>query len=100
MCSSDLQKIFEATGDNGVYPALNTVKSLTEKKKTHNLNAQQSREYAEERGKRALKKVTNLINNKRYASMSDKEKLKWIKHAYDKAHEEAKALIIKKYFKE
>ena len=96
----ELQKIFEATGDNGVYPALNTVKSLTEKKKTHNLNAQQSREYAEERGKRALKKVTNLINNKRYASMSDKEKLKWIKHAYDKAHEEAKALIIKKYFKE
>ena len=96
----ELHKIFEATGDNGVYPASNTVKSLTEKKKTYNLNAEQSREFAEERGKRALKKITNLINNKKYASMSDKEKLKWIKHAYEKANEEAKALIIKKYFTE
>jgi hypothetical protein len=93
-----LHKLFEATGDNAVYPTSATIKSLTKDKKTYNLNAEQSREYAEERGKRSLKYITHLFDSKYYENMTDEEKLGGVKKAYDKAKDEAKDIIIKKYF--
>jgi hypothetical protein len=96
----ELHKLFESTGENSVYPSSNTVKSITVKKNEYNLNAKQSREYAEIRGQESLRLIKNLINNKGYETMSDEEKLKWVRHAYEKATEKAKETIYEKYFKE
>ena len=94
----ELHKLFEETGDNSVYPSSNTVKSLTLDKHTYNLNAEQSREYAEERGRRSLENVQKVINHKNYDKWSDEKKLDWIKKAYENAKDEAKKHILKKHF--
>ena len=96
----ELNRLFEATGENSVYPASNTVKSITVKKQEYKLTASQSTEYARERGQRSLKYVTELMNKNGYKNLPDEKKVKRIEEAYEKAKEEAKDFIFKKYFKE
>ena len=97
----ELHRLFEATGDNAVYPNSNTVKSFKENKKTYNLTAEQSREFAEVRGKKSLERIEKLFSKEKYDTRwDDKKKLEKIKEAYDKAYDDAKEYILDKYFSE
>ena len=97
---NELHRLFEATGENSVYPTSDTVKSFTYKKKEYKLTAKQAREFAEVRGKKSLEYIEKLLDRDRYETWDDEKKVKKIKEKYDEAYDEAKEYIIDKYFSE
>jgi hypothetical protein len=97
---NELHRLFEATGENSVYPTSNMVKSFIHKKNEYKLTAEQAREFAEVRGKKSLEYIEKLLDRDRYETWDDEKKVKKIKEKYDEAYDEAKEYIINKYFSE
>lgn len=94
--SSDVEKellrLYEATGESGVFPQ-RAPKYFVANKEQKDLTAEEYVKYATEKGKKSLEFVTEIVKSDLYRSMDDNQKADVIAEAYKAANQLAKASI-------
>lgn len=88
----ELQRLFDETGEAGVLPSRAT-KYFTVDGERKDLTAEEYIQYATMKGQTAYETLTDLVESKQYRSMTDDDKVKAVKNAYDYANKTAKAAI-------
>lgn len=88
----ELLRLYEDTGEAGVLPS-RAAKYFTVDGKRKDLTAEEYVKYATKKGQLSYELITELTESAQYRSMSDKEKVKAVKEAYDLANQTAKASI-------
>lgn len=89
---TELLRLYEATGDGGVLPS-RARKYFTVDKERKDLTAEEYVQYAMLKGQTSYELVTELTQSVEYQSMSDEEKVKAVKDAYDLANQSAKEAV-------
>ena len=87
-----LLELYEQTGDASILPS-RARKYFTVDKERKDLTAEEYVVYAQEKGQRSFELVSQLVNSGHFNSMSNDEKVKAIRDAYDLANQKAKAYI-------
>ena len=72
--SSEIERLYEATGDAGVYPDRNAPTSVTADGTKYRLTSDERRSYHEIYGNTIQENVEKLLKDQRYAGMSDSER--------------------------
>ena len=88
----ELLRIYEATGDGGVFPS-RADKSFTVDGEDIYLTADEYVRYATLKGEKSYKLVSDLVNSSAYKKLSTEEQAKAVKEAYDYANQKAKETI-------
>ena len=88
----ELQRLFDETGEAGVLPS-RAAKYFTVDGERKDLTAEEYIQYATLKGQTAYDTLTDLVESKQYRAMSDADKVKAVKNAYDYANQTAKAAI-------
>ena len=88
----ELLQLYKQTGEAGVLPS-RAAKYFQVDGERKNLTAEEYVEYATRKGQTSYELLTELMDSRQYRSMSDEEKVKAIKEAYDYANQMAKAAI-------
>ena len=88
----ELMRLYESTGEAGVLPS-RAAKYFTVDGQRKDLTAEEYVQYATLRGQSAYELVTDLVNSQQYKDMSEEERVKAVKDAYDLANQQAKAAI-------
>lgn len=88
----ELLRLYEKTGEGGVFPE-RADKYFTVDGERKDLTAEEYVRYATLKGEKSLKAVTDLVNSRAYKKLTDEEKAKAIKDAYDYANQKAKKAI-------
>ena len=88
----ELLNLYKQTGEAGVLPS-RAAKYFQVDGERKNLTAEEYVEYATRKGQTAYELLTELMDSRQYRSMSDADKVKAIKEAYDYANQMAKAAI-------
>ena len=88
----ELQRLFDETGEAGVLPSI-AAKYFTVDGERKDLTAEEYIQYATLKGQTAYETLTDLVESKQYRSMTDDDKVKAVKNAYDYANKTAKAAI-------
>ena len=89
---AELLRLYEATGESGVLPS-RARKYFTVDKERKDLTAEEYVQYAMLKGQTSHELVTELTQSGEYQSMSDEEKVKAVKDAYDLANQSAKEAV-------
>lgn len=89
---SALLALYDQTGDASILPS-RAKKYFTVDGERKDLTAEEYVVYAQEKGQRSYQLVSDLMNSSQFNSMSDDEKVKAIRNAYDLANQKAKAAI-------
>lgn len=87
-----LLALYEQTGDASILPS-RARKYFTVDGERKDLTAEEYVVYAQEKGQRSFDLVSQLVNSSQFNSMSNDEKVKAIRDAYDLANQKAKAAI-------
>ena len=90
----ELLRLYEKTGEDGVFPS-RADKYFTVDGKRKDLTADEYVKYATLKGQKSHKIVSDLVKSDAYKKLSDGEKVKAIKEAYDYANQKAKQSISK-----
>lgn len=88
----ELQRVKDATGDSGVFPA-RADKSFTVNGETKNLTAEEYTKYAKTVGQTRKQVVDALISQSGYQRLSDEEKAEAVKYAYQYATAKGKMAV-------
>ena len=88
----ELQRLFDETGEAGVLPSI-AAKYFTVDGERKDLTAEEYIQYATLKGQTAYETLTDLVESKQYRAMTDDDKVKAVKNAYDYANKTAKAAI-------
>ena len=88
----ELQRLFDETGEAGVLPSI-AAKYFTVDGERKDLTAEEYIQYATLKGQTAYETLTDLVESKQYRAMTDDDKVKAVKNAYDYANQTAKAAI-------
>jgi hypothetical protein len=88
----ELLRLYEQTGEAGVFPS-RAARYFTVNGERKDLTAEEYVAYATEKGQRTYELVADLVRSKAYKAMSDTEKVKAVREAYDLANQIAKASI-------
>lgn len=88
----ELQRLFDETGEAGVLPS-RAAKYFTVDGERKDLTAEEYIQYATLKGQTAYETLTDLVESKQYRAMTDDDKVKAVKNAYDYANQTAKAAI-------
>ena len=90
----ELLRLFEKTGEGGVFPSRADKKFTVDGEDKH-LTAEEYVRYATLKGEKSYKAVSDLVKSNAYKKLSDEEKVKAIEKAYDYANQKAKEAISK-----
>lgn len=88
----ELQRLYEATGENGVLPGY-VAKYITVNGEKINLTGDEYTLFASTRGMTAYSIISEIVSSEEYANMSDGQKVKAIKDAFEFAGAAAKAAV-------
>ena len=88
----ELLRLYEATGESGVFPE-RADKYFTVDGKRKDLTGEEYVRYATLKGQKSYKLVFDLVKSDAYKKLSNEEKAKAIKEAYDYANQKAKQAI-------
>lgn len=88
----ELQRLYEATGENGVLPGY-AAKYITVNGEKINLTGDEYTLFASTRGMTAYSIISEIVSSEEYANMSDGQKVKAIKDAFEFAGAAAKAAV-------
>lgn len=88
----ELQRLYEATGENGVLPGY-AAKFITVNGEKINLTGDEYTLFASTRGMTAYSIISEIVSSEEYANMSDGQKVKAIKDAFEFAGAAAKAAV-------
>lgn len=88
----ELLRLYEQTGDASVFPE-RAEKSFTVDGEDKHLTAAEYVKYAELKGQKSYKLITELLGSDAYKSLDDEGKVRAIKDAYDYANQKAKQAI-------
>lgn len=88
----ELQRLYEATGENGVLPGY-AAKYITVNGEKINLTGDEYTLFASTRGMTAYNIISEIVSSEEYANMSDGQKVKAIKDAFEFAGAAAKAAV-------
>lgn len=88
----ELLRLYEATGESGVFPE-RADKYFTVDGKRKDLTGEEYVRYATLKGQKSYKLVSDLVKSDAYKKLSNEEKAKAIKEAYDYANQKAKQTI-------
>ena len=88
----ELLRLYDETGESGVFPS-RADKYFTVDGERKDLTADEYVRYATLKGEKSYKAVTDLVNSSAYEKLSDEEKAKAIKEAYEYANQKAKQTI-------
>ena len=88
----ELLRLYEQTGDASVFPE-RADKSFTVDGEDKHLTGAEYVKYAELKGQKSYKLITELLESDAYKSLDDEGKVRAIKDAYDYANQKAKEAI-------
>lgn len=88
----ELQRLYEATGEKGVLPGY-AAKYITVNGEKINLTGDEYTLFASTRGMTAYSIISEIVSSEEYANMSDGQKVKAIKDAFEFAGAAAKAAV-------
>lgn len=88
----ELQRLYETTGENGVLPGY-AAKYITVNGEKINLTGDEYTLFASTNGMTAYSIISEIVNSEEYTNMSDGQKVKAIKDAYEFAGAAAKAAV-------
>ena len=88
----ELLRLYEQTGDASVFPE-RAEKSFTVDGEDKHLTGAEYVKYAELKGQKSYKLITELLESDAYKSLDDEGKVRAIKDAYDYANQKAKEAI-------
>ena len=92
----ELLRLYESTGEAGVLPS-RAAKYFTVNKERKDLTGDEYVLYATKKGQISYELISDLTSSSRYQSMSDEEKVKAVRDAYDLANQQAKAAVSVEY---
>ena len=85
-------RLYEATGEGGVFPQL-AAKTITVNSKKKHLTSEEFVKYATDKGKTSRRLVEAIVESSAYKTAGNKDKVKMVKLAYEYANELAKAEV-------
>ena len=88
----ELLRLYEATGEAGVLPK-RAAKGFKVDGKQKDLSAEEYVKYAEAKGQNAYRALTELTGGDAYRKLSDEEKVRAVKDAFELADKTAKASV-------
>lgn len=88
----ELLRLYEATGESGVLPGY-AAKSITVNGEKLNLTGDEYTQFSEIRGQTAYSTISEIMISEEYESMSDAQKVKAVKDAFEFAGSAAKAAV-------
>ena len=88
----ELLRLYEQTGEGGVFPE-RADKYFTVNGVRKDLTAEEYVRYATLKGEKSYRLVSDLVNSTAYSKLSDEEKAKAVREAYDYANQKAKQSI-------
>ena len=88
----ELLRLYEATGESGVLPGY-AAKFITVDGKKINFTGDEYTQFSEIRGQTAYSTISEIMSSEEYESMSDAQKVKAVKDAFEFAGSAAKAAV-------
>lgn len=88
----ELLRLYEATGESGVLPGY-AAKSITVNGEKLNLTGDEYTQFSEIRGQTAYSTISEIMSSEEYEGMSDAQKVKAVKDAFEFAGAAAKAAV-------
>lgn len=92
--TAEIDRLNDATGDNGVYPSRSAPNSVTSGGKKYELTAEEKRAFQQTAGAEFLKFANAIINGRRYGLLSDQDKADALSSAVVYANAKARQGLI------
>lgn len=91
----EINRLYEATNQRGVYPSIRTAKSFTVDGVDYDLEGEELEKYHQTAGQNARKLATEIINSESYKGLTDEQKVTALRTAYSYAKDMAKDEYVK-----